>query len=123
MTVEAALQCDLKGAEAQLAVLPGRGFDQVLLPLLDAWIKTGLGEVDAGLQALAALQGEGGTGVLHDVHAALITEVAGRSEAAAQLYERLLAKMTQTTRRITQLAGSFFERTAQHDRTRVPYHS
>src|SRR3546814_16251523 len=43
MTVEAARQGDLKGAEATLAVLPGRGFDQVLLPLLNAWNTTGLG--------------------------------------------------------------------------------
>src|SRR3546814_888556 len=50
MAVEAARQGDLKGAEAQLAVLPGQGFDQVLLPLLNAWIKAGQGDVDGGLQ-------------------------------------------------------------------------
>src|SRR3546814_2289788 len=52
MAVEAARQGDLKGAEAQLAVLPGQGFDQVLLPLLNAWIKAGQGDVAAGLQHL-----------------------------------------------------------------------
>src|SRR3546814_20506587 len=58
MTVEAARQGDLKGAEAQLAVLPGRGSDQVLLHLMHAWIKTGLGEVVAGLPGAEARPGE-----------------------------------------------------------------
>jgi tetratricopeptide (TPR) repeat protein len=116
MAVEAAREGDLKAAQTQLAVLPGQGFDQVLLPMLNAWLNTGLGDVDGGLQALAVLQGDGGTGVLHDVHAALINEVAGRAEVAAQLYEALLAEATRPTLRITWLAGSFFERHGQRDR-------
>jgi tetratricopeptide (TPR) repeat protein len=119
--VEAARQGNLQSAEARLAVLPGQGFDQVLLPLLNAWLKAGQDDVDGGLQTLTVLQGEGGTGVLHDVHAALINEVAGRSEAAAQLYESLLAKTTRPTLRITWLAGSFFERHGQRDRAIALY--
>src|SRR3546814_4404689 len=121
MAVEAARQGDLKGAEAQLAVLPGQGFDQVLLPLLNAWIKAGQGDVDGGLQTLAVLQGDGGTGVLHDLHAALINDVAGRRDAAAQLFEGLLAESTRPNLRITWLAGRFFERNGQPDRPIEPY--
>ncbi|HMA16684.1 MAG: tetratricopeptide repeat protein [Bacteroidota bacterium] len=116
MAVQAAREGDLKAAQAQLAVLPGRGFDQVLLPMLNAWLKAGQGDVEGGLQALAVLQGEGGTGVLHDVHAALINEVAGRDETAAGLYDGLLARATSPTLRITWLAGSYFERHGQRDR-------
>jgi tetratricopeptide (TPR) repeat protein len=122
MAVEAARQGDLKGAEAQLAVLPGRGFDQVLLPMLNAWIKTGQNDADGGLQALSVLlQGDGGTAVLHGLHAALINEVAGRSDVAAQEYESLLAKTTRPTLRITWLAGSFFERHGQRERAVALY--
>lgn len=121
LAVEAARQGDLEGAEAQLAVLPGQGFDQVLLPLLNAWIKAGQGDVDGGLQALAVLQGEGGTGVLHDVHAALINEISGRTETAALLYDGLLEEATRPTLRITWLAGSFFERHGQRDRAIALY--
>ena len=121
LAVEAARNGDLEGAKARLAVLPGRGFDQVLLPMLNAWIETGLGDVDGGLKALSVLEGEGGTSVLHGVHAALIKEVAGRSEEAAQEYEALLAKAQRPTLRITWLAGSFFERHGQRDRAIVLY--
>src|SRR3546814_16350121 len=89
MAVEAARQGDLKGAEAQLAVLPGQGFDPVLLPLLNAWIKAGQGDVDGGLQTLAVLQGDGGTGVLHDFNAALIHDLAGPPDAPSQRVEGL----------------------------------
>src|SRR3546814_18188636 len=75
MAVEAARQGDLKGAEAQLAVLPGQGFDQVLLSLLTAWIKAGQGAVDGGLQTLPVLPGAGGTRWLHDLHSPLLTDV------------------------------------------------
>src|SRR3546814_18215983 len=121
MAVEAARQGDLKGAEAQLAVLPGQGFDQVLLPLLNAWIKAGQGDVDGGLQTLAVLQGDGGTGVLHDLHAALINDVAGRRDAAAQLFEGLLAESTRPTLRITWLARRSFDRNGQRDRPLALY--
>ncbi len=120
--VEAARQGDLKGAEARLAVLPGRGFDQVLLPMLNAWLKTGQADADGGLQALSVLlQGDGGTAVLHGLHAALINEVAGRSDLAGQEYENLLTKTTRPTLRITWLAGSFFERHGQRDRAIALY--
>jgi len=113
---DAAHRGDLKSAEQRLAVLPDRDFDQVLLPMLNAWIKTGLGDPDGGLAALSVLRDDGGSGVLHGLHAALINEVAGRSEVAAQEYENLLAKTTRPTLRITWLAGSFFERHGQRDR-------
>lgn len=119
--MEAVRQGNLPGAEAQLAVLPGRGLDQVLLPLLNAWLKTGQGEVEAALQTLAVLQSGDGAGVLHDVHAALINDVAGRNDAAAQLYERLLAQATRPTLRITWLAGNFFERHGQRERAIALY--
>jgi len=89
--------------------------------MLMAWIKTGQGDVDGGLEALSVLQGEGGTGVLYSVHAALINEVAGRSELAAQEYEALLAKTERPTLRITWLAGSFFERHGQRERALALY--
>jgi tetratricopeptide (TPR) repeat protein len=121
MAVEAARNGDLKGAQTRLAVLPGRGFDQVLLPMLNAWIQTGLGDADAGLKTLSVLQGDGGTSVLYSVHAALIKEVAGRGEDAAKEYEELLAKAQRPTLRITWLAGSFFERHGQRDRAIALY--
>ena len=121
LAVEAARSGDLEGSQARLAVLPGRGFDQVLLPMLNAWIQAGLGDVDGGLKTLSVLQGEGGTSVLYGVHAALIKEVFGRGEEAAKEYEDLLAKAQRPTLRITWLAGSFFERHGQRDRAIALY--
>src|SRR3546814_17670870 len=98
MAVEAARQGDLKGAEAHLAVLPGQGFDQVLLPLLPAWIKAGQGDVDGRLQPPGVLQGDGGTGVLHDLPAAPTNHVAGPRAPAAQRFEGRLAAWTRPPR-------------------------
>ena len=116
LAVDAARQGDLAAAEKRLAALPARGFDQVLVPMLMAWVKAGQGDVDGGLQTLAVLKSDGGVGVLYSVHAALINEVAGRNDLAAQEYEALLAKTDRPTLRITWLAGSFFERHGQRDR-------
>src|SRR3546814_6096688 len=52
---------------------------------------------------------------------ALINDVAGRRDAAAQLFEGLLAESTRPTLRITWLAGSFFERNGQRDRALALY--
>src|SRR3546814_18480916 len=52
---------------------------------------------------------------------ALINDVAGRRDAAAQLCEGLLAESTRPTLRITWLAGSFFERNGQRDRAIALY--
>src|SRR3546814_12062881 len=113
MAVEAARQGDLKGAEAQLAVLPGQGFDQVLLPLLNAWIKAGQGDVDGGLQTLALPQGDAGTGVLHALHAPPINHVAAPRDAPAQPLEVLLCESTRPTLRISCVPGSYFRRHSQ----------
>ncbi|GAB4362592.1 MAG: tetratricopeptide repeat protein [Kiloniellaceae bacterium] len=121
LAVNAARQGDLAAAERILSALPERGFDQVLVPMMMAWIKTGQGDADGGLEALSVLQGDGGTGVLYSVHAALINEVAGRPELAAQEYEALLAKTQRPTLRITWLAGSFFERHGQRERALALY--
>ena len=113
---------NLEAAATRLSAIPERGFDQILVPMLMAWIKTGLGDVDGGLQRLSVLKGEAGSSTLHDVHAALINEVAGRTEAAAALYDAILsAGAGRPTLRVIWLAGSFFERNGQHDRALAMY--
>lgn len=116
LVVQAANAGDLDKADELLAGLPQRNFDQVLVPMLRAWVQTGKGDPDAGLETLAVLKGDRGASVLHGLHAALINEVAGRDEQAAQEYETLLASAGRPTLRLTWLAGSFFERHGQRDR-------
>ncbi|WP_193367382.1 tetratricopeptide repeat protein [Pelagibius marinus] len=121
LAVEAARAGDMEQADALLAGLPQRNFDQVLVPMLRAWVQTGKGDPDTGLETLSVLKGDRGASVLYGLHAALINEVAGREELAAQEYETLLTSAGRPTVRLTWLAGSFFERHGQRDRALALY--
>ncbi|MEO3428432.1 tetratricopeptide repeat protein [Pelagibius sp. CAU 1746] len=121
LAVEAARTGDMDKADELLAGLPQRNFDQVLVPMLRAWVQTGQGDPDGGLETLSVLKGDRGASVLYGLHAALIGEVAGRPEQAAQEYEALLSSAGRPTLRLTWLAGSFFERHGQRERALALY--
>ncbi|NIA71614.1 tetratricopeptide repeat protein [Pelagibius litoralis] len=121
LTVEAARSGDMQRADEILAMQPERGINQILVPMLRAWVKTGEGDPDGGLERLSVLEGERGFAVLHGLHAALINEVGGRSETAATGYETLLSTTGRPTLRLTWLAGSFFERNGQQARALEVY--
>jgi len=121
LAVEAARARDLAEADKLLAGLPQQGFDQVLVPMLRAWVQAGLGDPDAGLETLSVLQGDRGVSVLHGLHAALINEVAGRTQAARQEFDGILEAAPQPTLRLSWLAGSFYERNGERDRALTLY--
>ncbi len=123
VAVEAARAGDLAEADRLLAGLPLRGFDQVLVPMLRAWALAGQGDVDGGLESLSVLKEDRGAAVLYGLHAALINEVAGRTEQAAQEFDAVLTASGRPTLRLTWLAGSFFERHGQRDKALELYRS
>jgi tetratricopeptide (TPR) repeat protein len=121
VAVEEARSGDLAAADKLLTGLPQQGFDQVLVPMLRAWLQTGLGDPDGGLSTLAVLRGNGGASILHGLHAALINEVAGRNDAAKQEFDAMLAKTERPTLRLTWLAGSYYERHGERERALALY--
>jgi len=123
LVVEDAHNGDLQAASDRLSGSPKRGFDQVLVPMLRAWIQTGQGDPDGGIEELSVLKGDLGASVLYGVHAALINEVSGRVEIAAEEYEAVLGNSGRPSLRLAWLAGSFFERNGQRDRALTLYRS
>ncbi len=123
LVVEDAHNGDLQAASDRLAGSPNRGFDQVLVPMLRAWIQTGQGDPDGGIEELSVLKGDLGASVLYGVHSALINEVSGRIEKAAEEYESVLGSSGRPSLRLAWLAGSFFERNGQRDRALSLYRS
>jgi len=121
LVVKDAQNGDLQAAADRLSTSPQRGIDQILVPMMRAWIKTGQGDPDGGIESLSVLQGDLGASVLYGVHAALINEVSGRSEMAAQEYEALLGSSGRPSLRLAWLAGSFYERNGQRDRALALY--
>ncbi|WP_420345177.1 tetratricopeptide repeat protein [Pelagibius sp.] len=121
LAVEAARAGDLQKADEILDGQAERGISQIVVPMLRAWIQAGAGDPDGALETLSVLQRERGFAVLHGLHAALINEVSGRSEAASAAYEQLLTDASRPTLRLAWLAGSFFERHGQRERAAAVY--
>jgi tetratricopeptide (TPR) repeat protein len=114
-------QNHFKDAETQFAALPHRGMTSFIAPLLEAWAQTGAGETDTALETLKTLSANGqGLQSLQDFHAALINDVAGRTAAAAPLYEHTVASGMISVRTL-EVAGSFFQRTGHPERAKDLY--
>lgn len=121
LAVEAARAGDFGRARAVLAPLPEQGINSFVVPLMVAWAQAGEGDFDAALETLAPLAEQSHLASLHDFHAALIADRAGRPEAAAPLYEAVLAGQGAGTLRAVQAAASFYQRTDQTERAREVY--
>jgi tetratricopeptide (TPR) repeat protein len=83
---DAAAHGDWDAAESHYAALPKQGLSQVMQPLLVAWAQQGGGRTEAALATLRPyVEGNRFRGV-YALHAALISDLAGRDNDAARLY-------------------------------------
>ncbi len=87
-----------------------RGFNALMVPLLSAWAQAGQGRFDDALARLAKLKGNAGFAVIHDLHAALILDLAGRTGEAEQRYLAAVEGAPRPTVRLVEAIGSFYER-------------
>lgn len=106
-------------AEARFAALPRKGFNAFLAPLLTAWSRTGQGQADAAVAMLKPLADTPGMQTLHAFHAGLISDIAGKAEAAEGHYKTALAG--QVSIRAIEAAGTFYQRAGKPDRARELY--
>ncbi len=107
-------------AAEMLAGIPSDSFGNGLRPLVEAWVKMGLGEVDEALGALEALRnGALGNNVII-LHSALINDLANRTDAAAQLYRESFTS-TPAPRRFVRFGVSFFLRQGQPEEAAALY--
>lgn len=100
-------------AEKRLANLRRAGPNAILVPMLLAWARAGQKNLD---QAVESLETGGNPQAeltsMFQLHAALINELGGRTEAAEKNYRTVLAGGSQSLRTVL-AAGRFFERTGR----------
>jgi tetratricopeptide (TPR) repeat protein len=115
MAERAAKHGDWAGAEAAVEHLPPRGINNYLSPLIRAWAKVGLGDIDGALEALNALDPKAGLSVLRDFNTGLINDLAGRDAAAETAYRATLAVPAGHTLRTIEVIAAFYRRTGHAD--------
>lgn len=100
-------------AEKRLASLRRAGPNAILAPMLIAWARAGQRNFD---QAVESLETGGNPQAeltnMFQLHAALINELGGRTEAAEKNYRAVLAGESPSLRTVL-AAGRFFERTGR----------
>ena len=121
LVVEAIMQGNLAGAEAMLKSFPDRGFSGFMKPLLQGWVVVGQGRGEDAIAALEPLRNQSGLRVLYELHAALISDVAGKPTEAEEHYRLASENATQATLRVVQGLGRHLERRGDTDKARALY--
>jgi Flp pilus assembly protein TadD len=88
---DAARRGDWVQAEARFAALPRQGLFDILRPMLVAWVRTGAGHPDQGIEILRPLVENSKFRPLYALHAMMIADVAGRKPDGSALL-----RLTQT---------------------------
>lgn len=108
-------------AEKRLGKVGTRGFNAFMVPLLSAWAQAGQGRFDDALATLDGLNGISGFTVIHDLHAALINDLAGRTAQAEEKYLAAIKGAPRPTVRLLEALGSFYERTGRPEEAEKRY--
>ncbi|MBC8158528.1 MAG: tetratricopeptide repeat protein [Alphaproteobacteria bacterium] len=111
LAVEDIARGNFKEAADRLSQLKKNGINNLIGPLLRGWALADGGDIDGALDALKGLQGEStDAGALQNLHAALINDVAGRSEAALASFNAATTGKAAGGYRAIELYGEFLER-------------
>ncbi|TAN56469.1 MAG: tetratricopeptide repeat protein [Magnetospirillum sp.] len=106
-------------AEKRFAVLPHKGINGFLGPLLTAWSRVGLGDTNGALKALAPRTDTAGFAPIYEYHAGLIADLAGRPELAEKHFTAAL--VAQTSVRTVEAVGAFYQRAGRMDAAQALY--
>lgn len=121
LAVKDAKAGDFAGVERRIAGLPKRGINAFIGPLLTSWARVGQNKVDEALTVLSPLSNNSHLATLHDFHAGLITDLAGRDKQAGEFYRSTISSPGGMTLRAVQAIGGFYQRTGQMPQARELY--
>lgn len=121
LAVDAVGRGDDDGALDALESLPDRGIATLTRPLLEAWVTLNRDGLEAAEAELLPLADQQGFTALYQLHRALLNDVAGQHEGAAEAYDAALGAVSESSLRLTSLAGNFFERQGDIERARALY--
>jgi tetratricopeptide (TPR) repeat protein len=121
LAIEAARRGNYPEAARELEGLPLAGANRVVLPLMRAWIQLGQGRPAEALGTLHSLVEIDGFKPLYEYHAALVNDVAGRTDEAERHYRAALAIENGPSVRLVEGAGNFLERHGKGEEARDLY--
>ena len=106
---------DLKAGKPDEALkladeLTDNGLSRFSKPLARAWIFAAKKQYDEALKALEPLAAERGFAAMYGMHAGLIEELAGRTEAAEKRYRALIEDPKEASPRIVRVLASVLQR-------------
>lgn len=106
----ASAQGDFAEAEAALAEVDTRGLNSFMVPLMRAWALAGQDRTDDALAALAPMGQRPQLVQMHDFHAGLINDIAGRADAAWAAYDKTLNATGPLSLRTVEVVSAFLRR-------------
>lgn len=97
------------------------GIGRVVAPMIEAWARFGLGDINTAVANLETLGRQRGFSVLADLHTALIYDAAGRMADADAAYAKVMARNERPSARLVELLGNYFERVGRGQDARALY--
>ena len=110
---------DLTGARRHIDSMESRDVEAFALPLVEAWIHAGLGDLDKSNAALDSVAAASGLSGLVNMHRGMILDMLGDREAARTVMERAISPGLSL--RLVQALGSVYERLSEWDKARALY--
>ena len=104
-----------------LSEVRGFGFDTLMTPLMNAWMKAKLGDIDGALEALVPLADYEPFDSFYYENRALILDYAGRDKGAGLAYARQVASNEMSSLQPVIYYGAFLQKMKQYDDARALY--
>src|SRR5690606_33725796 len=123
LALKAAKAGNFTDADKRMAEIALRGPYEVMVPLLRSWLQLGMKRPDQALETLGALESMAGFANFHNLHSALILDLAGRPQAAAEHFDRATAGPDAPVLRLVQAKGAFLGRNGRAEDARKCYQS
>ena len=120
LAVHDAGQGKFAASSERLDGLADNGLNQFVKPLLQAWAVAGTGDTVKAVDILQGVRETNGAEALHDLHAALIYDLARQETEALQAFESALGTERSSYGAVS-LFGEFLERTGRTDQARELY--
>ncbi|MDH3234330.1 MAG: tetratricopeptide repeat protein, partial [Alphaproteobacteria bacterium] len=114
LAVDAAKRKKYADAIRHLQPQPKRGANQVLMPLMQAWLEYGAGNRDKALRTVREVEQVTGFANYYYLHSGLMLEMAGRTKAAEARYKQALADEARVGLRMIDAIGVFYERSGRN---------
>lgn len=110
LAIEAAKRQKYADALKHLEPQPKRGANQVLIPLMQAWLEYGAGDRDKALRTVREVEQVKGFANYYYLHSGLMLEIAGRAKDAEARYKKAFVDEARVGLRMVEAVGIFYER-------------